>query len=240
MIRRDQARDAPLERGDLDEFGELLPVESGEDLGFFDAIGVVRKSLCAFFSGVIDAEEFIDEEVEVFGDDLPFKEFVEAAILTEASADEGVEGVDHFAVDLGSCASEADIGDLMLSAGAWATAEVDANFVFVPTGVDLELFDQFEHAVFGFAEGEVTEFDPGAADATLAEVGGIIVEAESGEISAESGQIALGNIDDEEILFIGEADLILLGSAIFGGDFADFGEDAGADAATGKANADPI
>ena len=71
--------------------------------------------------------------MEVFGDDLPFEQFVEAAILTEASADEGVEGVDHFAVDLGSCASEADIGDLMLSAGAWATAEVDANFVFVPT-----------------------------------------------------------------------------------------------------------
>ena len=102
------------------------------------------------------------------------------------------------------------------------------------------MFDQFDHAILGFAKGEVTEFDASAADATLAKIGGIIVEAESGEISSQSGQISLGNIDDDEILFIGEANLILIRCAIFGSDFTDFGEDAVADATTGKANADPV
>ena len=50
----------------------LFPVEGGEDFVFLHAVGVVSEGFAGLFAGVIDAQESVDEEVDVLGDDLAF------------------------------------------------------------------------------------------------------------------------------------------------------------------------
>ncbi len=84
---------------------------------------------------------------------LPFEQFVESAVLAEASAYEGVVGIDHLAVDLRAGAAETDVGDLMLAAARGAAGEVDANLVLVPAAGGFELIDKGDHAVLGLGDG---------------------------------------------------------------------------------------
>ena len=144
--------------------------EGGEDFGFGDAVAEGGEGFSGEFLGIVDLQEFVNEEVDFRGDDFAFQQVVETAVFAEASADEGVVGVNHLAVDLGAGAAEADVGDLMLSATGWAAGEVDADFVLVPAAVGFELIDQCDHAVLGLGDGEIAEFDAGAGDAAFAEV----------------------------------------------------------------------
>jgi hypothetical protein len=108
----------------------------------------------------------------------------------------------------------------MLAATGGAAGEVDADFVLVPAAGGLELIHQCDHAVLGLGDGEVAEFDAGAGDAALAEVGGVVHELVRVEVGLEGGDVGLGDVDEEEVLLVGEADGIEAGGAVFGGEAA--------------------
>src|SRR5579862_923107 len=105
------------------------------------AIAEFAKGLAGLLLGIEHPQEFVDEDMHVFRDDLAFQQLVEAALVAQAPAYESVVGVDHLAVDLGARAAEADVGYLVLAATRRAAAEVDANLVLVPAARLLELLD---------------------------------------------------------------------------------------------------
>ena len=67
--------------------------------------------------GIVGIEGRPIAEAAVGGDDLAFEQFVETAVFAQASADEQVVGVHLLAIgQLGACAAQADVGDLVLTA----------------------------------------------------------------------------------------------------------------------------
>ena len=132
--------------------------------------------------------------MHVLRDDLAFEEFVEAAVVAEASANEAIVGIDLHAADIGLSSAKADVGNLMLAAGTRATAEVDADFSLVPTAGRFELIDERDHAVLGLGDCEIAELDAGATDAAFPEIGRLVVEAEVVHLALEVGEIFLGDV----------------------------------------------
>jgi len=65
---------------------------------FFTRSGSRRRSR-RLLAGVIDAEELVDEEMHVFGDDFALSKLLKRRFSAESPADEGVEGIDLHAVD---------------------------------------------------------------------------------------------------------------------------------------------
>jgi len=60
------------------------------------------------------------------------------------------------------------------------------------------------------------------------------------EFCLEGGEIGLGDVDQKQVLLVGEADAIEAGSAVFRGEIGNDGEFAAADAAAGEIDADPV
>ncbi len=60
------------------------------------------------------------------------------------------------------------------------------------------------------------------------------------EFGLERGKVGLGDVDQQQVLLVGEPDGIEAGGAVFGGEIGDDFEFAGADAAAGEVDADPV
>ena len=132
----------------------------------------------------------------------------------------------------------------MLAAGTRAAAEVDADFVLDTSRTWLSSStDEFEHAVLRLGDGEVAEFDAGAAHAAFAEVGPDCSRAPK---VVEFGLLSAGEIGFRDVergagfacwsggCCPGRARCISRrGSEIFA-------EVAVADASAGEADADPV
>ena len=206
----------------------------------WDAIGEAGESFFPLLLVLIDPEELIDKEMDVFCEDFSLEQFIEAAVMAEAATDEGIEGVHHLAADFGPRASQSDVSDLVLAAGTWAAAEMDANLARVPAGGFLELADEFHHTVFRLGDREIAKLDPGAAHAALAKVTGAIVETQRIQFRQEGGQIGFGDVHHQKVLLIRKAELVLAGRAIFRGQAGEFSERLVPDPPTGKAEADPV
>ena len=126
-------------------------------------------------------------------------------VLADGAADAEVEGVDHLAVLLDLLAFEADVGDPVLAAGVGAAGDVEADLLVEAGETLFELGDEPLVEGLGLGDGELAELGAGAGDGSAPEGGDVDVEAECVELDDEAGGLAVGHVDDEDVLADGGA-----------------------------------
>ena len=118
--------------------------------------------------------------------------------MAKPPADEAIIRVNLLASrQLRARPAKTNVGDLVLSARRRAAAEMNADFVFIPTARRLQLLDQTDHPVFGFRDGEIAKLDAGAAHAALAEVGRFVNQAVGVQLGFERVEVCFRHVDDE-------------------------------------------
>lgn len=149
--------------------------------------------------------------------------------LADTATDAEIVGIDHLAVGLDFFALDADVGDPVLAAGVGAAGDVEAKLLLIIGETVFEFFGEPAGEGFGFGEGEFAEFGAGAGDGAASEGRRFNGKAGGVEFGDYCGDVGFGNVDEEEILHEGVADMavaIALGET--GGEIELRGSDASA------------
>ncbi len=182
-----------------------LTGELGAKGGVVGAVEVAAQvfTFCPF--GEVAVEEALDGCGNVFSGCAVAQRTSRAGKPADGASDAEEEGVDHLAVLLNLFALEADVGDPVLAAGVGAAGDVEADLLIEAGEALFELGDEPGVEALGLGDGELAELGSGAGDGSAPEGGDVDVEAEGVELDDEAGGLAVGHVDDEDVLADGGA-----------------------------------
>src|SRR5208283_3628796 len=157
--------------------------------------------------GVVRAEKAGDRVGNFFGAAAIADGAGDGGELANGSANAEIVGVDEFVIHFDFLAFDADVGDPVLAATVGAAGDVELD-VFAEAGETVfELFGEPAGEGFGFGESEFAEFGAGAGDSAANEGRAFDRQATGDERVDDGGNMGFGNVDEEEILHGGGADV---------------------------------
>ena len=127
--------------------------------------------------------------------------------VADSAADAEIVGVDEFAIDLDFLALDANVGDPVLAATVRAAGDVEFDLMFEPGIAVFESFGEPAGEALGFCESEFAEFGAGASNRTANEGGASNGESSGVELGDDGADLGFGDVDQEEILHGGGAEL---------------------------------
>ena len=138
-------------------------------------------------------------------------------------------------VGLDFLALDADVGDPVLAAGIGAAGDVETELFLIVGEAVFEFLGKPAGKRFGFGEREFAEFGAGAGNGAANESRRFNGKASGVEFGNDGGNVDFGNVDEEEILHEGVADVAI---AIALGEIGGKVELRGSDAAANDGGAD--
>ena len=138
-----------------------------------------------------------------------------ASVPADGAAYAEEEGIDQLTVLLDFLSFKADVGDPVLTAGVGAAGDVETDLLVEAGEAVFELVDEPLVEALGFGDGKFAEFGAGAGYGAAPEGGDVDLEAEGVELDDEGCGLAVGDVDDEDVLANGGAELAV---AVFVGE----------------------
>ena len=170
-------------------------------------IEVVTEVFTFGADGQVAGEEALDGVGNLGGSDAVAERTCGACIFADGAAYAKEEGIDQLAVLLDLFALETDVGNPVLAARVGAACDVEADLLVKAGEAVFELIDEPFVEALGFGDCKLAELSACAGNGTAPKSGDVDLQAKGVELDDEGCGLAVGYVDDEDVLADGGAKL---------------------------------
>ena len=171
---------------------------------------------------------------------LGLNQDIEPCIRPRFSSEEHIKVLLFHAIDCSGGSSKTNVGHLVLAAGTGTATEMNPDLVLIVAAGLFQLANQTDHPVLGLGHGQITKLNPCTRDAALAEITRLHHQACHLKFLLEACHILLGNIGNNQVLFVGPSNPGLPFLAVLLGKVRNDPHLVAPDPASGETDSDPV